>query len=158
MLHFIKARFNYSICFVIYASLEFHVLNGLCVTCMLCFTEDISLVLIGMSDCLKQTENICLFFCNNVDQTVFVILVCVFWFESDVRPTAELHVLVYDILPSATAVFSYSIGSRKLSANEQFFCWCSNSVSLLQTTQTISDVCFITDHVAYASSDKTKIV
>ena len=27
-----------------------------------------------------------------------------------------------------------------------------------QTTQIISDVCFITDHVAYASSDKTKIV
>ena len=25
------------------------------------------------------------------------------------------------------AVFSYAIGSRKLSANEQFFCWCSNS-------------------------------
>ena len=31
-------------------------------------------------------------------------------------------------------------------------------VSLLQTTQIISDVCFITDHVAYARSDKTKIV
>ena len=56
MLHFIKARFNYSICFVIYASLEFHVLNGLCVTCMLCFTEDISLVLIGMSDSFKQRK------------------------------------------------------------------------------------------------------
>ena len=35
--------------------------------------------------------------------------------------------MVYDILPSTTAVFSYAIGSRKLSANEQFFCWCSNS-------------------------------
>ena len=31
-------------------------------------------------------------------------------------------------------------------------------VSLLQTTQIISDVCFITDHVAYASSNKTTIV
>ena len=31
-------------------------------------------------------------------------------------------------------------------------------VSLLQTTQIISDVCFIADHVAYARSDKTKIV
>jgi len=29
---------------------------------------------------------------------------------------------------------------------------------LLQTTQIISDICFITDHVAYASSNKTKIV
>ena len=33
----------------------------------------------------------------------------------------ELQALVYDILPSATAVFSYTaIGPRKLSANEQF--------------------------------------
>ena len=28
---------------------------------------------------------------------------------------------------STTAVFSYAIGFRKLSANEQFFCWCSDS-------------------------------
>ena len=33
----------------------------------------------------------------------------------------KLQALVYDILPSTTAVFSYAIGSRKLSANEQFF-------------------------------------
>ena len=39
----------------------------------------------------------------------------------------KLQALVYDILPSTTAVFSYAIGSRKLSANKQFFCWCSNS-------------------------------
>ena len=32
----------------------------------------------------------------------------------------KLQALVYDILPSTTAVFSYAIGSRKLSANEQF--------------------------------------
>ena len=31
-------------------------------------------------------------------------------------------------------------------------------VSLLQTTQIISDVSFITDHVSYASSNKTKTV
>ena len=66
--------------------------------------------------------------------------------------------LVYDILPSTAAVFSYAIGSRKLSANEQFFCWCSSVVRLLQTTQIISDICFIADHVAYASSNKAKIV
>ena len=29
--------------------------------------------------------------------------------------------VVYDILPSTTAVFSYAVGSRKVSANEQFF-------------------------------------
>ena len=33
----------------------------------------------------------------------------------------KLQAPVYDILPSTTAVFSYAMGSRKLSANEQFF-------------------------------------
>ena len=35
--------------------------------------------------------------------------------------TVKLQALVYDILPSTTAVFSYAIWSRKLSANEQGF-------------------------------------
>ena len=70
----------------------------------------------------------------------------------------KLQALVYDILPSTTAVFSYAIGSRKLSANEQFFVGAQTVVSLLQTTRIISDVCFITDHVAYASSYKTQII
>ena len=48
----------------------------------------------------------------------------------------KLQALVYDILPSTTtAVFSYVIGSRKLSANaEQFFVGAQTVVSLLQTT------------------------
>ena len=50
--------------------------------------------------------------------------------------------LVYDILPSATAVFSYAIGSRKLSANKLFFVGAQTVVRLLQTTQIISDICF----------------
>ena len=66
--------------------------------------------------------------------------------------------LVYDILPSTTAVFSYAIGSRKLSANEQFFVGAQTVVSLSQTSQIMLDVCFITDDVAYASSNKTKIL
>ena len=33
----------------------------------------------------------------------------------------KLQAPVYDILPSTTAVFSYVIESRKLSANEEFF-------------------------------------
>ena len=70
----------------------------------------------------------------------------------------RLQALVYDILPSTTAVFSYAIGSRKLSANKQFFVRAQTLVSVLQTTQIISDVCFITDHVTYASSNKTKII
>ena len=46
----------------------------------------------------------------------------------------KLQALVYHILPSTTAVFSYAIGSRKLSANEQSLenghrgkRWCSNT-------------------------------
>ena len=49
----------------------------------------------------------------------------------------KLQALVYDIFPSSTAVFSYAIGSRKLSANEQFFVGAQTVVSLLQTTQLI---------------------
>ena len=75
-----------------------------------------------------------------------------------VRSMGKLQALVYDILPSTTAVFSYAIGSRKLSANEQFFAGAQTVVSLSQTTLIISGVCFITDHVAYAGSNKTKIV
>ena len=70
----------------------------------------------------------------------------------------KLQALVYDILPLTTAVFIYAIVSRKLSANEQFFGGAQTVVSLLQTTQIISDVYFITDHIVYACSNKTKIV
>ena len=69
----------------------------------------------------------------------------------------RLQALVDDILPSTTAVFSYSIGSRKLSANEQFFVGAQAVVSLLQTTRITSDVCFIADRGAYVSSNKTKV-
>ena len=57
----------------------------------------------------------------------------------------KLQALVYDILLSTTVIFSYAIGS----ANEQFFVGVQTVVSLLQTTQIILDVCFITDHAAY---------
>ena len=43
-------------------------------------------------------------------------------------------------------------------SNKQFFVGAQTVVSLLQTTQIRSHVCFITDHVAYASSNKTKTV
>ena len=49
---------------------------------------------------------------------------------------AKLQAPVYDILPSTTAIFSYAIGSRKLSANEQFFGGAQTVVSLLQTNKT----------------------
>ena len=48
--------------------------------------------------------------------------------------------MVYDVLPSTTAVFSYAIGPRKLSANEQFVAGAQTVVSLLQTTQIISEL------------------
>ena len=41
--------------------------------------------------------------------------------EATIR--GKLQALVYDILPLTTAVFSYAIDPRKLSANKQFFCW-----------------------------------
>ena len=57
--------------------------------------------------------------------------------------SSKLHALVYDILPSNTAVFSYAIGPRKLSANEQFFVGAQTVVSLLQATQIKQGVSFI---------------
>ena len=72
--------------------------------------------------------------------------------------TVKLQALVYDILPSTTAVFSYAIGSRKLSANEQFFVGALTVASLLQTTQTKEGVSFITANKVYTSTNKTTIV
>ena len=74
------------------------------------------------------------------------------------RVRIKLQALVYDIRPSTTAIFSYAIGSRKLSANEQVFVGAQTVINMLQTTQIVSDVCFIPDHIPYTSSNKTKIV
>ena len=52
----------------------------------------------------------------------------------------------------------YAISLQKLPANEQFFGDVQTAVSLYQTTQIISDVSFTTDHAAYASTNKTKII
>ena len=38
-----------------------------------------------------------------------------------VKLIVKIQALVYDILHSTTAVFSYAIGPRKMSSNEQFF-------------------------------------
>ena len=70
----------------------------------------------------------------------------------------KLQALVCDILPSTTAVFSYAIGSRKLSANEQFFVGAQTVVSLLQTTQIKQGVSFIAASKVYTSTNKTAIV
>ena len=42
----------------------------------------------------------------------------------------KLQALVYDILPSTTAIADYAIGREKLSANEQFFDDAQMAVSL----------------------------
>ena len=55
----------------------------------------------------------------------------------------KLQALVYDILHSTIAIFSYAIESRKLSANKQFFVGAQTILSLLQTTLIISNVCFM---------------
>ena len=65
----------------------------------------------------------------------------------------KLQALVYDIFPSTTA-----IGSRKLSANEQFLVGAQTVVSLLQTTQTKQGVSFIVTNKVYTSTNKTTIV
>ena len=71
---------------------------------------------------------------------------------------SKLQALVYDILPSTTAVFSYAIGSRKLSASKQFFVGAQTVVSLLQTTQIKQGVSFIAANKVYTGTNKTTIV
>ena len=70
----------------------------------------------------------------------------------------KLQVLVYDIIPSTTAVFSYAIGPRKLSANEQFFVGAQTVLSLLQTTPVKQGVSFIAANKADTNANKTTIV
>ena len=53
---------------------------------------------------------------------------------------------------------SYVIGSRKLSANEQFFVGAQTVVSLLQTTQIKQGVSFIAANRVYTSTNKITIV
>ena len=76
----------------------------------------------------------------------------------DPKRCVKLQALVYDILPSTIAVFTYTIGSRKLSAKEQFFVGAQTVVSLLQTTQIKQGVSFIAANKVYNSTNKTTIV
>ena len=74
------------------------------------------------------------------------------------RDRLKLHALVYDVFPSTTAVYSNEIGSRKLSANEQFFVGAQTVVSLLQTIQIKQGMSFIAANKVYTSTNKTTIV
>ena len=71
------------------------------------------------------------------------------------REAGKLQALVYDILLSTTAVFSYITGSRKLSANEQFFVGAQTVVSWLQTTQIKQGMSFIAANKVYTSTNKS---
>ena len=73
-------------------------------------------------------------------------------------PRPKLQAMVYEILPSTTAVFSYAIGSRKLSANEQISVGAQTVVRLLHTTQIKQGVSFIAANKVYTSRNETKIV
>ena len=77
---------------------------------------------------------------------------------STVLLVPKLQALVYDILPSTTAVFSYAIGPRKLSANEHFVVVAQTVVSLLQITHIKQGVSFIATNKVYTSTNKTTIV
>ena len=70
----------------------------------------------------------------------------------------RLQALVYDILPSTTAVFSYAIGCRKLSANEQILVGAQTVIGLLEITQIKQGVSFIAANKVYTSANKTTIV
>ena len=77
--------------------------------------------------------------------------------ESDGRSGAAAQTPSTGLRHPSTAVFSYAIGSRKLSANEQvFFVGAQTLVCLLQTAQTISDVCFVSDDVAQVTPAQVK--
>ena len=70
----------------------------------------------------------------------------------------KFQALVYNILSPSIASTDYTICLRKLSANQHFFLAAQMALSLQQTTQIISGISFITTHVAYASTTKTRIV
>ena len=74
------------------------------------------------------------------------------------RVSLKLQALVYDTLPSTTAVFNYAVGSRELSANEQFFVSAHTVVSLLQTTRIKQGMSFVAANKVYTSTNKTTIV
>ena len=60
----------------------------------------------------------------------------------------QLQALVHDTFPPATTIVDYAIGSFSKTLEWQ----------QLYNRQMISEVSFITDHVAYVSTNKTQIV
>ena len=73
---------------------------------------------------------------------------------------AKLRALVYDILPPSTAIVNYAIGLKKEKAESQqtVFHWCSNGCKFVTDNSDYIRIFFITDYVAYANTNKTKII
>ena len=65
--------------------------------------------------------------------------------------TCKLQALFHDILSPTTAIIDYTIGLVVYAGAQM-------AISLQQTVQIISAFSFITTHIAYASTSKTKIV
>ena len=72
----------------------------------------------------------------------------------DITVLRRLQAPVYDILPSTTAIFSYAIRSRKLSANKQFFV----GAQTIQKKKRKEKVSFIAANKVYTSTNKTTLV
>ena len=68
------------------------------------------------------------------------------------------HRFMTSFLQSLLYLLSSAIGSRELSANEQFFVGAQTLVSLLQTTQIKQGGSFIAANKVYTSTNKTTIV
>ena len=68
--------------------------------------------------------------------------------------THKLQALVYDIIPSTTAVFSYATFPE----NCEFFVGAQTIVSLLQTTKIKQGVSFTATNKVYTSTNKTTFV
>ena len=104
---------------------------------------------------LLSANNVCLSYTSSCSYTT---LRTIYVSPTPVAAAIKLQALVYDVLPSTTAVFSYAIGSRKLSANQQFFVGAQTVVSLLKTTQIKQGVSFIAANKVYTGTNQTTIV
>ena len=78
--------------------------------------------------------------------------------RSMVSARPRLQALVYGILPSTTAVFSYAIGPENCQLTKKKNVGAQTVVSLLQTTHMKQGVSFITANKAYTTTNKTTIV
>ena len=121
-----------------------------CLIASLCLTH--SAILFCLSCYMHVPTSFCTYF---YCLTVYLYLLTWLYLSYAIHHSYLPFTYSYDILPSTTAVFSYTI---KLSANEQFFVGAETVVNLLQTTQIKQDVSFIAADKVYTSTNKTTVV